>query len=272
MSIAAPPAPLADAEIRRFADRGYHVLPEFLDREAIAALKVEIDGMLTARSRPTDPYAPRVRSSWPFEHPAHGALTVEPRLLAAVRSLMGGDFTFHHLHTARHDPGCHGVSWHHDYEQCPQTNRSHLMVHVFFYLNGLNGTVGDLLLLPGSQRAVMDRNALGSCGTDDIPGSLVIDQLAPGTAVIVHSALLHARRPKPGGEGRARYFIDSSYCQAELRWPGYPGYAAMLERARSCGLERADHPRLFDSDRYFDSRAASERMQDLARGSLIERL
>ena len=49
------------------------------------------------------------------------------------------------------------IGWHQDYEQYPQTNRTHPMVHVFYYLNGLNGEVGDLTLLPRSQGLIFGR-------------------------------------------------------------------------------------------------------------------
>ena len=98
-------------------------------------------------------------------------------------------------------------------------------------LQGLTGEVGDLILLPRSHRAVVDRgrDQLGALfGTDALPGSLTVDCLPQGSAVIVHSALLHGRRPRPGGENRPRYFSDISYCQHPqpqqqrgAHWPSY---------------------------------------------------
>jgi hypothetical protein len=166
-------------------------------------------------------------------------------------------------------PGDKGVSWHHDYEQHPQTNRSHGMVHTFWYLNGLDGTIGDLLVLPGTHRLVMERNAYSHFGYAPLPGERVIDRLPPGTAVIVHSALLHARRAKPGGEGRPRYFIDCSYCQAGVRWPGTWNLRDQFPRARALGLDRGGrHAHLFDEATFFDAAAAQERFKALNRGSL----
>jgi hypothetical protein len=104
------------------------------------------------------------------------------------------------------------------------------MFHVFFYLDGLNGTVGDLMLIPGTQHRVMSRDALTDMGTEDMPGSKVVDDIPPGTIVIVHSALFHARRAKPGGEGKPRYFLDIPYCQAGVKWPQDKGWAAELDR------------------------------------------
>ena len=89
-----------------------------------------------------------------------------------------------------------------DYEQLPQTDRDQLMVHVFYYLNGLDGTMGDLMALPRSQNAVMERGAFSSLWQDfELPGSLSFGTqipLPPGSAVIVHSALMHGRRAMVG--------------------------------------------------------------------------
>lgn len=94
------------------------------------------------------------------------------------------------------------------------------MVHVFFYLSKLNGTIGDLLLIPGSHKTVVERGAIGDVfGFESLPGMEVINDAPAGTAVILHSAIWHARRPKPGGNDLPRYFIDISYCQAGVTWP-----------------------------------------------------
>ena len=97
------------------------------------------------------------------------------------------------------------------------------MVHCFYYPNGLNGEIGDLILLPRSHTAVMHRNAFSDkFYSEDLPGSLTVSDLPLGSAVVVHSALMHGRRGKPGGSGYCRYFTDVSYCQAgEKMWPSY---------------------------------------------------
>ena len=91
------------------------------------------------------------------------------------------------------------------------------MVHIFFYCNGLDGAVGDLMTLPKSQYSVMERGGFQNLWKSErLPGSVFFGEgnpLPPGSAVIVHSALMHGRDDKPGGEGKPRYFIDSSYCQ-----------------------------------------------------------
>ena len=89
-------------------------------------------------------------------------------------------------------------------------DRSQLMVHVFNYYNGLDGQVGDLIVLPRSQYSHWD--GLGAIfGAEPLPSSRTFDNLPPGTAVICHSAMVHGRRAKPGGETKPRYFVDVSY-------------------------------------------------------------
>jgi hypothetical protein len=263
---------LSSEQLAQFADLGYLVLPSFLPANLVERLKGEVDQWVS-RGEPDDRYArpgapARVKPKLQLELPEHGQLISHPPLMAMLAQILGDGFAHHHLHTARHDPGCGGVGWHHDYEQNPQTNRSHAMVHVFYYLNGLDGTIGDLLVLPRSQRIICDRYAIGQLvGTQDLPGTVVLDDLPPGSAVIVHSAVLHARRPKPGGEGRPRYFIDASYCQAGVRWPGWS--MSMLARARELGLDRGGrHAHLFDPAHFYDTGAVMERFEPLNVGSL----
>ena len=91
--------------------------------------------------------------------------------------------------------------------------------------NGLDGRVGDLILVPRSQNTVIQRGRdLLGFQDDELPGSVTIDDLPEGSAVIVHSALIHGRRAKPGGEDHPRYFTDVSFCQHSRdgrRWPSY---------------------------------------------------
>lgn len=240
-----------------FADQGYTVFPGFLSKTEINKLKMAVDRHVSAQPR-----------RHAYEEDEIGALVWHPGVAEIVDMLMGGPHVFHHIHAARHDAGMTGVSWHQDYEQYPQTNRSHLMVHVFFYLNGLNGTVGDLLLVPGSYRFATDSRALSCLGTSDIPGSITVDDVPPGSAVVVHSAMWHARRARPGGEDGPRFFIDASYCQSGVMWPSYgvPGMLGNLrERHVAAGGSRAW---LFDETQFFDSGRAREAIGSL-QGSVI---
>ena len=187
-------AGLSAQQTEHFQHEGYVILEGFLERESNDRLIAEVDGLTADRANGARPLLTSFREM--------GLLTSHPPMMAMIESLMGPRFAMHHIHSSRHDAGHSGVHWHQDYEQEPHTNRSHVMVHVFYYLNGLNGEIGDLLVLPGSQTVVV-QTSLGLFGTEDLPGSVCVDRLPPGSAVIVHSAVWHARRPKPGGEDRS---------------------------------------------------------------------
>ena len=250
---------LGAAQLAAFAEHGYLVLPRFLPEELVAALRTEVDCWvdegLRARAIACCLHTDAIEQPpvMELELGEHGRLISYPPLMAILEQLLGPVFVFHHLHSARHEPGCPDKPWHHDYEQRPQRSRSRLMVHVLHYLNGLNGTIGDLVILPGSQTTVAEKSAMQHLGTVPLPGEVVIDDLPVGSTVIVHSAVFHARRAKPGGETQeARYFIDCSYCQGGARWPAAkPYWRQVLARARALDLDRGDWPELF-SERHFD--------------------
>ncbi|AWT59488.1 MAG: hypothetical protein DF168_00678 [Candidatus Moanabacter tarae] len=246
-----------------FHREGYLVIPSFLNTEFNSCLRADVDQLMIDRADGSERLL--------VAYPDLGLLTSHPALTDILQILMGPRFAMHHIHAVRQDAGAQGVYWHQDYEQLPQTNRSHLMVHVFYYLNGLNGEVGDLLVLPRSQDRIVARDAMMSFGTEDLPGSLCFDDLSPGSAVIVHSALWHARRPKPGGENESRYFIDVSYCQNGVLWPSYGKRQAEINRtALAQGLGRnGRYDFLYDSSQFFDQDALTEDFDQTNKGSIV---
>ena len=256
---------LSEGEKEQFRKLGYVIRPGMLSPERAQAVAREIDRYVEVE--------PRFDGRNIHRYDRLCDLVVDPETLAITDDIMGGAaFTFHHCHAARHDPGLAGIAWHHDYEQVPQTNRKHVQLHVLHYLDGLNGTVGDLLLLPKSHRAVMRRDALSFLGEQEIPGTVVINDIPPGTVIFAHSALVHARRAQPGGGSRKRYFIDIAYMQDGVQWPSYgrEGWRDTLE-AMDQKLHMDDRPRLFDASTFFDIADAVGRMQG-ATGSLAMRL
>ena len=256
---------LTQDQVELFHEEGYTILPGIIEPDYCERLVAELDDMMQTRAQGDDGFVVSYREM--------GLLTSHPPVIAIVGQLMGGArFSMHHIHSMRHEPGDRGVGWHQDYEQYPQTNRSHLMVHVFYYLSGLTGEIGDLLLVPKSQRVIAQRD-LTMLGTIDLPGSLCIDDLPAGSAVIVHSGLWHARRPKPGGENGGRYFVDVSYCQHGALWPGYGRGDEINAKALEMGWDRdGRYAYLYDGSYFYDSRAFREEFDKVNEGGLVYRL
>ena len=156
------------------------------------------------------------------------------------------------------------------------------MVHVFSwytkYFNGLNGTVGDLMAVPGSQKAVIsgippsfnnpdDKPQWGYGGPQDLPGQRIFGEgnpLPPGSAVIVHSALMHARRAKPGFVN-PRYFVDISYCQPGLnQWPSYgeDQHFRIFDAALAMGHDRdGKYKHIWDGAMFYTKETMDDRVR-----------
>ncbi|GGZ38100.1 hypothetical protein GCM10010387_35190 [Streptomyces inusitatus] len=243
----------------RFRERGYLVLPGFLPPDLIARLIPEVDHWVDSGLRrrsieaclnPDPSGAPPVVE---IELPAHGELAAHPPLLRLLSRLLGPSFVFHHLHSDRRAPGAPGKGWHHDYEQSPQRDRRRAMVHALHYIGGLTPGMGGLAVLPGSHRDVAGKTDLAHLGTARLPGEEVVDELPPGSTVLLHSALFHARRPAPEAgpgerpaDGGPRYMIDGSYCQTGGKWPPVkPYWRHLLAAGRERGLGGGEWPELF---------------------------
>lgn len=243
---------LSDDQKKSFAEDGYLIFERFFDDAACDLYKSDIDALQETRQ-------PGGTHHYPCEFPNLGLLISDPRIMEIIEDVMGPDFLFHHLHAVRQDAGTGPANWHQDYEQVPQTNRTHTMVHVFYYFNGLNGTIGDLLFIPKTQNTIINNGALGFLKTETLPGTIVVNDLPPGSAVLVHSALWHARRAQPGGEDHPRYFADASYCQAGIRWPSYgiAGWRELLSKMRELGIDRdGRYAHLFEESGFYDVREA----------------
>lgn len=243
---------LGPAEVDQFTKLGYLILPAIVDDDLVCKLRPEVDHWVDDGLRAAsiahclDPDSDRTDPVLELELPAHGEIIAYPPLMAVVAQLLGRKFAFHHLHSDRQAPDRPGKPWHHDYEQRPQTNRDHVMVHTLHYLDGLDEQTAALTILPGSHREVAEKSARAHLGTDRIADEVVISQLPVGSTVVLHSALFHARRPGPVSQGRPRYLIDSSYCQAGVQWPPVkPYWRYLLSRGRDLGLDRGCWPDLF---------------------------
>ena len=253
---------LTEADLEEFEETGYLVFEGLFDDDLNQRLKGDVDLMMEDRAQGEKRLV--------MSYDELGALTSEPAVVDRVAELMDGKlFTHHHIHARWQGEGERGVAWHHDYVQIPQTNRSHLMVHVFMYLDGLNGEVGDLLVMPGTHKKVMNGDAFRQFEYEDLPGSITIDDLAPASIIIVHSAVQHARRPKPGGGSFRRYFIDTSYCQNGVQWASYPNIEEINKVAIEKGFDRdGRYAFLYDTSQFYDRVSLRDQFGEANEGSL----
>ncbi|MFI1887097.1 phytanoyl-CoA dioxygenase family protein [Streptomyces jumonjinensis] len=245
--------PLGRQSLEEFRLRGYLVLPGFLPPALVERLGPEVDHWVESglRQRSIDAcLRPDPAGPPPFvelELAAHGELAVHPPLLRLLSLLLGPGFVFHHLHSDRRAPGAPGKDWHHDYEQNPQRDRRFPMAHALHYIGGLTPSDDSLVVLPGSHREITEKNARAHLGSAVLPGEVLIDELPPGSTVVLHSALFHARRAssRPSGEG-FRYMIDGSYCRTGRKWPPVkPYWRHLLATGRRLDLDREQWPELF---------------------------
>ncbi|MEV0685466.1 phytanoyl-CoA dioxygenase family protein [Nocardia sp. NPDC050378] len=243
---------------QQFAESGYLIVPGLIPGELCARALPEVDRWvdqgLRARSIDScrDPATFGIPPVMELELPAHGEILTHRSLMAILSQLLGPDFVFHHLHSDRHDATIAAKPWHHDYEPNDRADSSLIMVHALHYLNGLDNGMAELVILPGSHREPRGKSAMAHLGTARIEGELTINALPPGSTVLLHSALLHARRLSGATSDRHRYFVDASYCQVgAARWrPVKPYWRHMLARARELGLGAGLSPELF-ADKHF---------------------
>ncbi|MER6094787.1 phytanoyl-CoA dioxygenase family protein [Streptomyces sp. NPDC001728] len=252
-----------------FVEDGYLVLPGFLPDDLVDRLVPEVDTWVEKGWRQASIEACLRSGAEPpqvveLDLEAHGELAVHPPLMDLLGhpDLLGESFVFHHLHSDRQPAGGAGKSWHHDYEQGPRRDRRLPMIHALHYIGGLTPELGGLAVLPGSHREVTEKNARSHLGTAVLPGEALIDDLPPGSTVVLHSALFHTRRAPSAPQSRTgpRYMIDGSYCRTGTPWPPVkPYWRQVLAVARSRGLS-SGRPDLFAERHFGEYEAAGRRI------------
>jgi hypothetical protein len=221
-----PGGQLDDATLARFEEDGFLCFPNFLSAQHASRIVEDMGTLPLLGEGPG-------RGSGPmeclrFRTSGLGGFPTMPKLVALVESVMGGRrFAMNHLNAHMAVAGENGNSWHHDYPSGPPgdpytldhafLDRERRMVHVLCYPDGLSGEVGDLLLLPKSHRAILPADEVMTPlfpDSPDLPGSLTIDYLPKGAVTLCHSALLHARRPKPSVDSAtARFLLTTAFCE-----------------------------------------------------------
>jgi len=196
--------------LEQFHDKGFQVFPGVMAMNEVEAIKQRVD-------RYNEIIMEKESPLMYFKE-----LLFHPQVQHLVSSILGsGQYVVHHLHASCHRAGMPSLGWHHDYEAFRKSDRTHNMIHVFLYLNGMRREIGELLVVPGSHKTVFGRYEYSSFDFNAFPDVVSIDELPVGSIVVVHSALCHARRALPGGECHPRYFIDLSFCHTDGCWMPY---------------------------------------------------
>lgn len=286
--------------VQSVQSQGFAVLEGAIGSADCAGLRRDIDSAITAGNRKATGGA-----GVPSQHHHLGAVTACPPVMQVLSELMPGGFAMQHLQCDRHDTGEPGAAWHSDHTHSV-TPRPGMLVYAFMYPAGLDGTIGDLVVryllspaldlayseqlvmpqqvLPGSQKLwPMDRLSLAPLfDTADLPGSITLSRLEPGSVVLLHGGIFHARRQQPGGT--ARYFVDVCYMEAVgsagRRWPAYRydsgGLQVMAQvnahakraaakhwplQGDGGGAESAEYEQLYDLSCFFDRTTATQHEQ-----------
>ena len=254
-------ARLSAAELTQFHDSGYVALPAFFSDDLMEGVHQEMLKGMTEE---------------PWLAPAHGSLISYAPLMGIVEQLCGADFRFHHLNTYFQGEGIPGVDWHNDFEQSylpmPRHEKNTNLI-VLIYPGGLQGEVGDLVVVPGTHKLCAAWDAYAFLGTAHLPHEVVIDRVVPGTVVLCHTGLVHCRRPQPGPG--PRYFCDVSYVTADQLWPAscQHDWKKMYADCLRLGYDQEGrYQHLFNGDNFVDPAVAQAQMQQLQQTDIYKRL
>src|SRR5258707_990862 len=156
---------LSPADVKRYQDQGYLVVPDVLDAATLAAIRVElariVDGAraVTAHTdrydlepghRPDDPRVRRIKKPHHF-YPVFTELMRHPRLVAVLNALLGPAVRLHGSKINLKSPHYGSpVEWHQDWAFYPHTNDNLLAVGVM--LDDCTSDNGPLLVVPGTHR------------------------------------------------------------------------------------------------------------------------
>ncbi len=227
---------LTDQERRSFAEQGYLVVPDALDRGTIDRLIAAVD-RVDARERHPGHGRDRLLSFANIlpEDAAFVDLVDWPRIFPRVWGILGWNIYVYHTHldvTPRvEQPPPRPVAWHQDSmrvnEEMEVHPRPRLSLKVGYYLTDVSGPDwGNTLLVPGSH--LRDELDCPDDGTASPPGAVPL-RVGAGTALILDRRLWHSRSPNFGPH--TRKVIWMGYAYRWLRPKDEMTVAGLIERA-----------------------------------------
>ncbi|MAP12895.1 MAG: phytanoyl-CoA dioxygenase [Gammaproteobacteria bacterium] len=244
---------ISDADVARYHEDGYIVVPDVLTPAQLDALRSECDEVVAGASKVTEndacydleathtPERPRVRrikdplavmpSSW--------EIGKDPRVLSILERLIGPDIRLQKakLNMKSAEYGA-PVEWHQDWAFYPHTNDDLLAMGVM--MDDCHLENGPLLMVPGSHRGpVFDHHADGyfcgaidpsTCGVDF--GEKAVPLTGPaGSLTFHHVRMVHGSAQNTSA--RERRLLLYQYQAADAwplmeRYPNLEAYASMV--------------------------------------------
>ena len=229
---------LTEAQIAQYRNDGYVLVEDVLEPATMMELETITSQVgataagVTEHTKVLDlepshrPDAPRVRriKSPHTVHPFYWRLASHPRIIAALRPLLGDHIRLRPGGKLNMKSAAYGapVEWHQDWAFYPHTNQDVLAVGIL--LDDMDSGNGPLMVLPGSHNGpVYDHHSQGAfCGAIDVEqagldvGNAVEVHGRAGSMSIHHVRLVHGSALN--ASNRQRRLLLYEYAAADA-WP-----------------------------------------------------
>jgi ectoine hydroxylase-related dioxygenase (phytanoyl-CoA dioxygenase family) len=228
---------LSQADIDRYNDKGFIVVPDVLSAAEVADLRRATDALIEGARGVAEnsdvydlepshsPTLPRVRriktpDKW---HPTFARMVRHPGILAVLRDLWGPNIRYDLSKLNMKSAGYGSpVEWHQDWAFYPHTNDD--LAAVGIMIDDIDMSNGPMLVLPGSHKGpIYDHHAGGRfCGAiDPVKTPLDWDKAEPcigraGSITVHHVRAVHGSAPN--ASNRQRRFLLHQYRSADA-WP-----------------------------------------------------
>jgi ectoine hydroxylase-related dioxygenase (phytanoyl-CoA dioxygenase family) len=228
---------LSRADIDRYNEQGFIVVPDVLSAAEVAELRRATDAMVEGARGVREnndvydlepghsPAMPRVRriktpDKW---HPAYARMVRHPGIVEVLTDLWGPNVRYDLSKLNMKAAGFGSpVEWHQDWAFYPHTNDD--LAAVGIMIDDIDMTNGPMLVLPGSHRGPIHDHHTGGrfCGAiDPVRTKLDWDAAKPcvgraGSITIHHARAVHGSAPN--NSNRSRRFLLHQYRAADA-WP-----------------------------------------------------
>jgi ectoine hydroxylase-related dioxygenase (phytanoyl-CoA dioxygenase family) len=200
----------AGSMVRSLEVEGFVVMPRFLDADAVAALKSELEA-LALTTHPKNPALCAYRDVHLSPSPAAVSLIAEERMLRFLRRTLGAELVCMSSSYARYDPGYPGMPLHTDMQPYGSNLFGPLAsvpvsVRVFYFLDDLTPERAPFRIIPYSHLC-LHGDAHPYQRLRSHPEEEVIVCPA-GSAILVNPRVFHAAGANTSATPRAVYTVS----------------------------------------------------------------